>query len=855
MRNLDDLQPVDPGRWARLEEILDRLLDEPAGQRAALLDQLCDADRVLRREVERLLAGSVTHNDILDQPVSDGLGDLVESVAGEAETDAGGRRVGKYRLLERLGRGGMGVVYLAERAEGDFEQRVAIKFVPQELDVPELRRRFLAERRILAALQHPNIARLLDGGVTDEGTPYIVMEHIDGVPIDCYCDDGGLGLGARLKLLLAVCSAVQAAHQNLVIHRDLKPANILVTGDGVVKLLDFGIAKLLGDGEGQTRTLLQPLTPEYAAPEQVTGGPITTATDVYALGVVAYRLLTGRPPYEFSDLTPQQVAEEVTHGVIEAPSLVAIGGKAPVPARRLKGDLDNIVLKALAKESRRRYGSVRELADDFERFERGLPVTARPSSRLYRAQKLMRRHTVGVVATALVVLALLAGLAGTAWQARVAGGERDRAEGVAALVLDLLRMSDPDLGGGTTLTAAELLQSAAGIVNEQLAEQPEMRLRLLETIGEGLHNLQRFELSPDIMAEVVALNRSLYGEQDPRLAKALLDYGRTLGKAGRIEEADPAILEALTLRREIFGERALEVAEVLDARILALGENVSNTDRRMVEDVPRLIQEVLGIYREQGAEESAGYARALHVFGQDAILQYFRARRSPAEAKAGVDAMREAVAVQRRVLGEGHESVAETLNDLALGLDGMDLRDEAIAALEEALAIYRQRLGADHPNAIIILANLAGVRIEHGQYEVAEKEIQEVLARWRKMLPEETSLDKVAFGFAELYVAMGDAPAARPWVERAVIRGEALGSSRQLQGQSLLGALYTLEMRFEEAEPLLLEAHEGLVEEVGSRRLETRKAAGRLRRLYERWGRPELAAPYIESASPPVVNL
>jgi len=434
----------------RLERLAD-LFDVAAGldpsARASYLADACRDDPALQREVERLLAAHERAPGFIDSPP------ILPDRLTEVEALAPGRRIGAYRVVREIGRGGMGAVYLGERADGQFDQQVAIKLIKRGMDTTLVLGRFRAERQILASLDHPNIAHLLDGGTTEDGLPYFVMEHIDGKPIDEYADEQRLSIEERLALFLEVCRAVSYAHQRLVVHRDIKPLNILVTTAGVPKLLDFGIAKVLNadaDDVPATLTGFRLLTPEYASPEQIEGGQATTASDVYSLGVVLYELLTGRSPYRPRSHAPQDVAESVRTTEPERPSAAVATRPEPVEGRRrvlatdraaatraastgrlqrrLRGDLDVIVLTALRKEPSRRYQSVEQLAADVRRHLAGLPVRARPDTFRYRAGKFVRRNRVGVVAAALVSLALVGGTVGTAWQAHLARESQARAE-------------------------------------------------------------------------------------------------------------------------------------------------------------------------------------------------------------------------------------------------------------------------------------------------------------------------------------------------------------------------------------------------------------------------------------------
>ncbi|HEY6323004.1 MAG TPA: protein kinase [Thermoanaerobaculia bacterium] len=426
--------------WRRLDQLFGEASEVPAPDREAWLNALSPEDQPLAAELRSLLAAHDRGGDFLQAAVEQ----AERALGGGPEPDLLGRRIGAYRLVRLLGRGGMGAVYLAERADEAFRQRVAIKLLPWALATAEARHRFQLERQTLARLEHLHIARLLDGGETADGLPYLVMEYVDGEPIDQFCQRQDLDLVRRLRLFREVCGAVAHAHRNLVVHRDLKPGNILVTADGVVKLLDFGIAKLLPGAEtDETLPLTLAgrllLTPLFASPEQVRGEPVTTATDVYALGLLLFRLLVGAHPYRFATESPVEVVRVVCDQPPPRPSVAAAAGAAglglPALRRRLRGDLDNIVLKALRKEPERRYASVEALAEDVRRHLEQLPVRARPDTPGYRATKFARRHRLGIAAAALIAASLLGGLLTTMRQARIA--ER-RFQDVRALADSLL---------------------------------------------------------------------------------------------------------------------------------------------------------------------------------------------------------------------------------------------------------------------------------------------------------------------------------------------------------------------------------------------------------------------------------
>lgn len=442
-----------PERHALLTDLLDQALELPTAARGEFLDSACRQDRQLRLELESLIASVEGDPEFIEKPL---LADTPANIFSADAEPMTGRMIGHYRILREIGHGGMGSVYLAERADAEYRSQVALKIVRRELHSNFALRRFLYERQTLAALHHTNIAALLDGGTTEDGLPYLVMEYVEGETISRYCDSRQLPVNERLKLFREVCAAVHYAHQSLIIHRDLKPANLMVTADGQVKLLDFGIAKILNReiaGTLQpTDTAMRLMTPEYASPEQVRGGKITTASDVYSLGVILYELLTGHRPYQIASWLPSDIERAICESEPVKPSTAVLRreeipsadgqlrvitpeqvgearAEAPVKLRRhLSGDLDTIVLMALRKEPERRYASVSGLSEDIRRYLDGLPVAARPDTFGYRSSKFVRRHKAGVAAVALIVLALLAGLFATLWQARRTRIQQARAE-------------------------------------------------------------------------------------------------------------------------------------------------------------------------------------------------------------------------------------------------------------------------------------------------------------------------------------------------------------------------------------------------------------------------------------------
>jgi serine/threonine protein kinase len=501
-----------PERWQQVKGVLASILDADPGERSAYLDRACEGDPLLRLEVESLLAADqVSESAFLNVPLME--------VASSHDSDAKariGRRIGPYHLVEEIGVGGMGEVYRAFRADDQYRQQVAIKLVRAGHDSRFVVSRFKNERQILANLNHPNIARLLDGGTAEDGAPYFAMELIEGDPIDQYCESNRLSTTQRLKLFLQVCSAVQYAHQHLIIHRDIKPSNILVTSEGVPKLLDFGIAKILDTDvvSGQfepTLTMFRALTPGYASPEQVRGEAITTASDVYSLGVVLYELLTGRHPHRRPESTPEEMAQAVCQVEPVKPSVVVrkskksdpnetgtalpqvIEGSADKLSKRLSGDLDNILLMALRKEPPRRYGSVEQFQEDIRRHLENLPVIARKDTARYRMTKFVARHKVGVAATAIVVLTLAIGVAVTVREARIAQRRFDDLRSLASSLIFDVHDAIRDLPGSTP--ARKLIVAKAVKYLDSLAQDAQRDPSLQRELAAGYRRIGEVDSS------------------------------------------------------------------------------------------------------------------------------------------------------------------------------------------------------------------------------------------------------------------------------------------------------------------------------------------------------------------------
>jgi eukaryotic-like serine/threonine-protein kinase len=557
-----------PERWSRVKEIFAAALERDPSQRTTYVEAACASDPELRVEVISLLEAHETAGGFIEQEAAQRVG----LASTGPNKDWIGRRLGPYRIVGEAGRGGMSQVFKAVRDDQQYEKQVAIKLLKPGLDTESLLRRFKAERQILAQLSHPNIAHLLDGGATEEGAPYLVMEYIEGKPIDVYCDDRELGVNERLDLFRSLCSAVHYVHQHLMVHGDLKCGNVLVTDQGVVKLLDFGIAKLLSPAPGATReepraTTFLALTPEYASPEQVRGEPITTASDVYSLGVLLYRLLSGDLPHKATGSTTWALAQQICEQDPAPPSATAVAATTGYGrfATTLRGDLDNIVLKALKKAPDERYPSAEQLSEDLRRYLRGFPVTARPDTTSYRVRKFAQRHKSAAVAAGLFVAALIAGIITTSWQAHRADVERRRAERHLNDVRELTSVYLADvydavayLPGGTKarkLLVENSIKYLAGLEREA-QDSPQLQRdlavaydRLGDVQGDYIGaNLGDTQGALESYRHALRLRRGLV-EHDPTL-QARRELLRSCVKLSELLMGQSAVVEALPLARE-----------------------------------------------------------------------------------------------------------------------------------------------------------------------------------------------------------------------------------------------------------------------------------------------------------------
>ena len=843
--------------WERAQELFNEAVDLPLEQRKALLDRICGEDESLRREVESLLDSDALANRFIEDPA----GAIPRDFLSEGEDDFSGRQFGAYRVIREIGRGGLGAVYLAVRADESFEKQVALKVVRRGLDTDDILRRFRTERQILAQLEHPNIARLLDAGSTEDGLPYFVMEYVEGQSLLDYCDATGAGVTERLQLFRKICEAVASAHQNLVIHRDLKPSNILVTAAGEPKLLDFGIAKVLTpeeDAYTQTIPSERILTPEYASPEQIKGGKITTSSDVYSLGVLLYELLSGQKPYRLTSRSAEEISKAITDQEPERPS-TARPNHPPLTqhdSHSLRGDLDNIVLMALRKEPERRYASVERFSEDIRRHLEGLPVMAHHDTLHYRASKFVRRNKAGVAAVALVMLALLGGLIATTWQTRIARQERDRArvaqtsaerarkqsERLNSFLQTLLSSANPGRLG-RNVKVVEVLNAAGKSLESELASEPELLAQAHMTMARAYHSLRDSEPAIQHARAALALTRRLHGKEDAATGQAASLLGDILRAYSRFAESEALLTEALGIYRQNPAEGASFGAKTLST----LGWLLSRRGR-VQEGLP-MAEEALEISRGLHGENHAEAIDALQILGTVRI---------DAGDFTGAEAsFRRAIALCDRAPRLRAAGIYARIN-LVLTLYLQGRIPEVRPVLEKAKEICERELGKENDVYGGILWRLGTLDFMQGEYSAALPQLQRGLELIAPVYVDDQVIDVVHVRamIGAALTRSGNPVAGEPLLRQALADGKkvppayfalTVGNLEVVLGECLLA-----QGRYAEAEPLLLTGYNDLKTRLGDESSMTVAAARRLHEMYTAWDKPAAAARFGIQETPPV---
>jgi len=899
---------IDDARWQQVDELFAAALELDASSRAAFIAAQCGGDDWLAESVSELVL-SVDEADALfegsasrsrSKILTDAFAGLEQDI-NRTEASLLGTQLGAFELVELIGRGGSAAVYLAERIDAQYRQQVAIKVSRQGLADRDAEQRFRAERQILANLDHPNIARLLDGGTTDTGQPYLVMEYIDGEPIDEYCNNRQLSVDARLRLFSQVCAAVHYAHQHLIVHRDLKPGNVLVSADGIPKLLDFGIAKLLDTEQmhqtvAMTRADVRLLTLQYASPEQVKGEAITTASDVYTLGVMLYELLTGHMPHRVSgarlgelervicDTRPKKPSTVVTgipatrHDSNAAPQTIseARATEPGVLRKQLRGDLDNIALMALRKEPERRYRSAEQLAEDLRRYRECLPVIAHPDSVGYRVNKFVRRHTAAMAATVAVIALIVALVGFYTWQVT---GERNRAEreagkaaAISAFFQGMLESVDPELAQGEVVTVRQILDETANKLqkNNDMQDQPEVEAAVRATLGMTYLALGIYDQAEPQLARALALRRAETGKTSPDTLRSMLDIASLYRQQGRYPDAEGMYSEALQISRSELGAAHPITLQAMND--LAVVYN----DQGRYAEAETLLTEVLNKRRQVlGADQP----ETLDTMNFLALLYWGLDRHNEAEPL-----MLETVEGRRRSVGDRHPSTLLAMNNLALLYYSQEKFGQAEPIFLEALALQRQVLGDEHPDTLLTMSNLANLYYRQGRYEETGDYMLQVLnARKRKLGAEHPRTLQSMNNLAILYFSQQRYQDALPLLEEVLtiqrrvvgeehtdtlgymtslaqtyerlgrdedaesLSLELLEVSRRLLGEDHkrtldatyhLASLYEKQRRYSEAKLLAIPYHARVLQKYGAEHKKTLRAAGLLTRLDEALSKP-----------------
>ncbi len=838
----------------RAKQVLDlceRALELDSAERDQFLVDECGDDTRLRRSVDSMLIA-------IDQ-ADTSLGTLDVDVA-----DLTGRRIDNYEIQERLGKGGMGSVYLAHRHETGFDQRVAIKFVHGHLMNRELIERFNAERQILAALNHPYIAALIDGGTTPEGIPYIVMEYVDGEPIDAYCDAHQLDLKARIRLVQKVAMAVQAAHQNLVVHRDLKPSNVLITPDGIPKLLDFGIAKLIqvDDAENRGNTTIfgrQAMTPDYASPEQILENKVTTASDVYTLGVLTYQLLVGERPYHIQTSSHREMMQSVEGLTIPRPStrldtVATEKLRGDIAARRsttpgqlqrsLQGDLDNILLMALRQEPDRRYHSIAQFSDDLNSYLRALPVIARQDGTRYRMQKFVQRNRLAVGAAVLVVLSLAAGLLGYASQAREAQRQRDIAVAEAnhaAITVDFLKqvlfVGDPYSTSENERTIDDILAYAVEHVDEEYAGNPDSRATILAALADISTARSDYELAEKLSAEAIALHEEELGTTSNSAANAYRVHAVALRYLDDYEGANQGFLTAIDLYANNQEPDWAMLASAYDDMGMIQGDLLKH------EEAVEYFLLALSTYHDHNVDNPSQLVATLSNFG----VQYL----DTGDYDLAARYIGEAIDVARTTADTSDAQLAMLLQNQAGVMSSLGRMDESIGNYEQALELMIAALGPTHRDTIVLLTSFAATHQQMNNLGEAETVIRRALAAQAQTTSPNRFIESYVQYYAGFILCLkGASDEGMPYAEASLAtRQELLPPEHPLlySGHSIIGVCHTARGEFEIAETMLLDA---LAKSRAARGEDHEGTLGIQRRvhgLYAAWSKPEEAERYAIS--------
>ena len=853
--------------WKKIKSIFESAIELPNNQRHDFIDKECLGNESIKQEVEALLFAFENSGSFLEEP---GI-DLAYLQNIDEDDMFIGKQFGAYKIEKKIGTGGMAYVYLARRADNEFEQTAALKIIKRGMDTDEIVRRFKHERQTLANLEHPNIAKIIDGGTSDDGLPFFVMEYIDGIPITQYCDLNKLSVDQRLELFIKVCSAVNYAHQNLIVHRDLKPSNILITSNGTPKLLDFGIAKLLSEEQNAntmalTRDGSKLMTVEYASPEQVTGGKITTASDVYSLGVLLYELLTGHLPYNFKNKFPHEVEKVITSINPEKPSTIISKSSKTITEdgeaneispeeisilrnsnieklkRRLSGDIDNIILMALNKEPERRYNSIQLLAEDIKHYIEGRPVNAHSDSLWYRSIKFVSRHKIGVTAVTIIALLLISGVAAVIWQANLAALQRDKATLEAAksnqinkFLNEILSSVDPSKEG-KDVKVVEVLDKASKKIQTELKNQPEIEAQIRTTLGITFQNLGLYDQGIIQLERALQLQDSVLGQNNIETAMSFKNLALVYHYKGNLDTAKYLYEKSIEILRKLVKPPNSKIAEALN------DYGTLQMDLSKYKDAKKSFEESLtnyiNIYGKEHKDVASTYnnlALDFHYLNElDSAEKYYQT----------------AYDLNKKIFGDSSLSVTYNINNLAFVAQDKGNYLAAESLFSKAYNLRKKILGDNHPEVTVNKYNLGCLLFFLGKYKQSEALITEAIKSWGK------KLDKNHYYFGDAYAFLGKVQNADGKYDSAYqnlthslqIRNKIFDEKNSLVvstecelGKSLFGL-----KKFSKAENVLLKDYAKIKGEKEYDKKTRNNLVKAIIELYGKWGKKHEAKKYVD---------
>ena len=806
-------------KWENIKKIFNIAIDLTADERLKYLERECGEDEEMLSEINSLLTFYNKSGNFLE--TSSVI--ILEEEDTQARDVMNGETVGKYRIEDKLGEGGMAVVYSASRIDKQFKRKVAVKFIKRGMDTEEIIRRFKFEQQALADLSHPYIARIIDGGTTENGLPYFVMEPVYGVPVNKYCESNKLSTLERINLFLKICEAVKFAHQNLIVHRDLKPQNIFVTQDGNPKLLDFGIAKLLDTGEEHalnTRAGVRLMTLDYASPEQLAGKTVTTATDVYSLGVILYELLTDHSPYDFKSNFPTEKENIITTSEPEKPSSVIkktkrilVQGETISPRdiennrnetinrirTRLTGDLDNIILKALQKDPERRYSSVEQFAEDISRSLNGLPVIAHKDSIFYRSSKFIERHKTGVLVASLILILLIAGMGGIIYQSNIANKNKDlaeiearKAERINSFLQEMLASPDPSREG-SEIKVVDVMDDAGKKIKDELEGEPEVQSELRKTLGITYQGLGFYEKAIEELEEAVNLLNSF--ESDPlERAAAYKNLAVAHHYNGDYEEAESYYRKSISLHENIPDNKDILYAEALND-YGTLKMDIEEIDSSLVY-FRNSLSLYLNIFGKKGSEDVAS------VLSNIGLAHQYNKNLDSAEYY-----LRRSLKMNLNLSNGENFNIVYNYNNLAFVYHDKNDLNGAREMFSKSLEMRKKLLRPDHPQLALAIYNLGCITYYSEDHQASIKLIEEAQGIWDKTLePDHPYFGNCYYWLGKNYNSLNQPKKAEDLVLKALeIRRNTHGANENLIALTNieLGRSYLLKNEFDKAETII----------------------------------------------------